>query len=259
MNDDRGSNDFQGDSVMINVGSPNPDVGQAQIEYHLLYGNDCRFTFAQYYQHLIQELRIQAIGRQRVQNYPKQTFVNYIFSTDENLDYLSELGLKVEYLDFAAAFPSLAKGTVHNLFYLAKKLVNDGLEVAKLTLQKIADVNNTTRQAVHDTLKRNGLGWPKFKEFCQGLLLEPYKDSLTSYFDCLNGNLADGYEGNFWDVDDLNQALMNTVEVIKKYGVEGFFDGLPYLLPNYSKAQEVLLVLLAIADRRIYDSLALVT
>ncbi|MGK7957457.1 MAG: PriCT-2 domain-containing protein [Crocosphaera sp.] len=234
--DNRGSNKFEGQTNLLTIGLPYPNVGAIEDECLCLFGTLERFK--DYYSQKVNEEILQLTGRQRVNRYPDQKFNLFMLTPlDADLKWLEQFGANVIEMDAVEICPQAGNRSQVALLNIAKAFIETGAT----TQSAIAEHLGITRQAVSKLLRDNGLTLSQIIEQvnCQPTLNSSYKDGLT----------LDGLVNCMRDLLDLDPIEMaeEVITAIKVMGWKYFVRDYLSILPEPIQ-HKVLGILWALLD-----------
>ncbi len=241
--DDRGSNELKDYDAIIFVGTPNVNVGDAKREYQLIYGDDCDFTFEQYYNQLLKENRMQGTGRHRGQWQLEKELHQYYICTDEDLSYFSDLGMEVNNIDAELINPECGKKGDATLLKIKQSIFSLIEASQKVTQQAIADLIGITKQAISKTVSNFEGGWKEFLN-SQLLLIETYKGKV----DKIKGDESWFYPQ--WN-EDPKTFISLAIDGIRIEGFSYILREFPDLGIPLEKAMEIMWILAPLWDERL--------
>ncbi|MFM7578556.1 MAG: hypothetical protein ACKO5Q_16685, partial [Microcystaceae cyanobacterium] len=160
FNHNRGVNDFEGVTTLAYVGLPRPNVGMVKDEYLALHGT--LDGFEAYYQSLINQEIVQAIGRPRANRYPDQKFlIIFIVPEDTDLSWLSDYGVKVTTKTAFEVNHLAGSETQCTRFHILEAMQKLLAQGANVTQAAIAQLVGKTQQTISHTLNQAGvtLSW----------------------------------------------------------------------------------------------------
>jgi hypothetical protein len=154
--DSRGSNQFQGEPVMVWVGTPFPNVGAISDQYRALTGGTAGED--EFYAAVVNEEVLQALGRQRVNRSPDQSFEAY-FLTGDNYDlrWLEAYGATVIVKHAWEVNPAAGDATQAARWRIAQGVTDLVAAGAKVTQAALAGVLGQTQQAISKLLRAAGV------------------------------------------------------------------------------------------------------
>jgi hypothetical protein len=156
LRDNRATNRFAGESILIGYGIPYLNLGAIQDEYHALGGSPQGFEA--YYQRKVNAEILQLPGRHRSDRYPDQPFITYLFiPPDVDLSWLSQHGYSFESMDIAELDASLSDRGVTARLDLVRTIQQLLIAGTTVTGQAIADTLGKSRQAIQDLLTDAGI------------------------------------------------------------------------------------------------------
>lgn len=237
FNHNRGVNDFEGMPTLAYIGLPRPNLGMVEDEYLATQGT--RHGFEDYYQTLIDQEIVQALGRPRANRYPDQKF-KVIFIAPENTDlsWLSELGCKVTTKTSFEVNPlagTETQATRWQILQTAQKLLAEG---STITQTAIAQALNLSQQAISKALVKAGvsLEWIVGKLFeisSNGYTTAPNKDHSRT--GCIPEQLYDGFR-EFFELDPLLLAE-DAIRTITERGLTYFWEEYLAIMPKPIQAK----------------------
>ena len=174
--DNRGVNNFEGEPILVYVGTPYPNVGTIQDQYFALTGS--LDGFDEDYLSLVRDEILQGTGRQRVGRYPDREFTLYCLMTDQDLDWLSHYGATVMTRDAFEVTPEAGTQTQAARFRLLNTVQSVLLTGQKITQAAIAQVIDISQQAVSKLLNKAGLTLSKLVKLAEKIL--PPKNTTPS-------------------------------------------------------------------------------
>lgn len=240
---DRGTNELMDYDIIIFVGTPNVNLGDAQREYHLIYGNNANFTFEQYYTQLLMENRWQGTGRHRGQWQLEKELHQYYICTDEDLSYFSQLGMEVSTIDAEIVNPECGSRGDVTFFNLKKNAVAILGAGKKLTQNVLAEAVKMTRDGVSHHMRGFEGGWKTFKK-CVVSLIESFKGNLHKI------NSEDDYFTQGWK-DNPHEVISLAIDLIRENGFVGYLEFVKHYQTTLDTALEILWTLASLWDERL--------
>lgn len=168
--DNRGVNSFEGEPILVYVGTPYPNVGAIQDQYFAL--TETLDGFNDDYLSLVRDEILQGTGRQRVGRYPDREFTLYCLMTDQDLDWLSHYGATVMIRDAFEVTPEAGTQTQAARFRLLNTVQSILLAGQKITQAAIAKVIDISQQAVSKLLNKAGLTLSELVKLAEKILSE---------------------------------------------------------------------------------------
>ncbi|MEB3311096.1 MAG: hypothetical protein VKJ02_12750 [Snowella sp.] len=233
FNHNRASNDFVGKQKLLIIGLPRPNLGAIKSQYRVLNGT--LDGFEEYYQKLINQEIIQAVGRQRANRFPDKQFTLYFVTPeDTDLSWLSEYGIKITVKSAFEIDPNAGTETQCTRLQIVNAAQSLLVNGAKVTQTAIAKVLGMTQQAISKTLTDSGVNvsWiveKLNKTLPNGYTTGAYKDSIRP--SCITQELYKLF-ADFFQLDPL-ELLRDALDTIKERGFEHFATE---YLENFPKA-----------------------
>jgi len=249
--DNRASNAFIESRVLVLIGTPLPNLGDAAAEYHAQTGEVTRPTdwsggFGRYLKNWVLAEVYQGGGRLRAHLKPNQQHTLYIvgneFVTKEGLA-AQYPGAKIEFVDVYNLCPEAAPKGVQREHATIVELFNalkDGIDATTAQVGERTGVHRTTAsRVVTGALEKLGIqgGFNAARRVCS-LFIESFKtkrtppkldeetQALVDYF------LPTVYEGLIAEQQSEAQAAEEVLSVLAAYGAEKFKLALESVAPE---------------------------
>jgi hypothetical protein len=237
----RGTNDYAGESTLLALGLPNPNVGAMEDQYLALHGN--LDGFEEHYARLVNEEILQLVGRQRANRYGDRQFVlNLVTPENCDLSWLTEYGITVNVKTGFEITPAAGNENQFTRWQILQAIL-DGHR----TQTAIAQAIGMTQQAISKTLRAAGATIEKLTACLSKLLPEisttgPYQSSTRA--GCITDELYKVFDWFFGL--ELTAIAQEAVSVIEREGWLGFLKYLEdYPKPAQGKFLSVIYTILA--------------
>ena len=225
--DSRSTNKFKGVTDLIATGTPYQNYGAVKAEFYTV-----RRTldgFDEYYNHLKEAEITQLVGRPRPHLYPNQQFRIYLISTNLDLTFLEEMGIKVETSHGLEWTPEAGTQSQSLKLSLVNKAIELGDQFWKMTQTEVAKQLGVTQARVSQILKEFG-GKKRLQKILMSLYagyIEGFIKSKAIYY------MKEFQEWLNLNPDDLAKMGLN-YEDVESYATQTF-ESILMALERYFK------------------------
>ncbi|PSB00944.1 hypothetical protein C7B64_20870 [Merismopedia glauca CCAP 1448/3] len=231
--DSRGVNTFEGREALALIGSPYPNVGAIQDNYLALYGN--LDNFDEFYQFLVSEEILQALGRQRSNLYQDRQFKVFYIATELDLDFLKKYGATITYKQAFEICPEAGEGWQIALDSIIKALAESGAR----TQTQIAQALGKTQQAISKALREAGVTLSELMRRLEILLKRHTTNPIDSLYrvGCITEPeyLRDQYFRELFELPPL-ELVKTVIAIIEDLGWRDFRE---LFLDDYPKPLQI--------------------
>jgi hypothetical protein len=217
--DSRGVNDYAGETRILALGLPCPNMGAIEDSFLAISGQPDQFP--EYYATLVNEEILQMIGRQRANRYPDRQFEIFLITPEHtDLSWLSEYGITLKVKTGFEVTPAAGNQNQFTRWQILTAIME-----GNTTQTAIAASLGMTQQAISKQLKTAGVNVRFLADKLAKFLPEtsttgPYKASIRA--SCSFLELLKDFA---WFLDlDFTEVVEDIIQAVKTKGWPSFLD-----------------------------------